>query len=435
MPNPTLSLWRCCLTGEAKKPKLKKGAKDVKQNGEANHDTVVEKKKDGLDLEYHDSVDAEPTTSTPAPPKTIDENESGYNDSTAADESSVTPSDSETSTVPMKVQVVEEGSDSKQQMGEIGSGGRIHLACKHDKKSNKIHIKISKIEFGPYQDWKMQDLEVSCMLLPMHQQSFRRRSKRFNDPIAIQLPKNKLSSSSIRFRIYDHKAITRKYLIGQGHVGVESLCPSDGSEVNVILDLNSPDTYGIDTRYITDVRSVGDAAGDSARPEMLISLEYRALTRKLIVEIIKTRGLGLLSSRKPQDVGVEIKLIGKDKQVLRNCRTSLKKHVIDTEFNEMFMFRLNVERLQEVTLQFCVIRYTDIRNKKEMIGEICFGLGSSGIEQQEHWDSLSRSDGKTEYRWHPLYKWTFGINLARDQIIGMEFIQGLNDFIYLAPSL
>jgi len=404
MPNPTLSLWRCCLTGEAKKPKLKKGAKDAKQNGEANHETVVEKKKENLELEYHDSLDAAPsTTSTPAPPKITADNESAYNDSTAADESSVA-TDVETSSAPITVQVVDEGSDSQpSKMGDIGSGGRIHLGCKYDKKSNKIHIKISKVEFGPYQDWKMQDLEVSCMLLPMHQQSFRRRSKRFNDPIAIQLPKNK-TSASIRFRIYDHKAITRKYLIGQGHVGVDSLCPSDGSEVNVVLDLNSPDTYGIDTRYITDVRSVGDAAGDSGRPEMLISLEYRALTRKLIVEIIKTRGLGLLSSRKPQDIGVEIKLVGKDKQVLRNCRTSLKKHVIDTEFNEMFMFRLNIERLQDVTLQLHVVRYTDIRNKKEVIGEICFGLGSSGIEQQEHWDTLTRSDGKTEYRWHPLYK-------------------------------
>lgn len=403
MSNPTFSLWRCCLTGETKNPKLKKARKDGKQNGEANHNVDVDKKKEDMELEYHDSVDTEPTTSTPAP-KAYEDSENGYND-TAADESSFLPSDVESSAAPMTVQIVEEGSNSKPKVTEIGSGGRIHLACKFDKKSNKIHIKITKIEFGPYQDWKMQDLEVSCMLLPMHQQSFRRRSKRFNDPIAIQLPsKAKLSLSSLRFRIYDHKAITRKYLIGQGHVAIESLSISDGSEVNVILDLNSPDTYGIDTRYITDVRSVGDAAEESARPEMLISLEYRALTRKLIVEIIKTRGLGLLSARKPQDVGVDIKLIGKDKQPLRNCRTSLKKHVIDTEFNEMFMFRLNVERLQEVTLQLSVLRYTDIRNKKEPMGEICFGLGSSGIEQQEHWDALTRADAKTEYRWHPLYK-------------------------------
>ncbi|KXJ19822.1 synaptotagmin-16 [Exaiptasia diaphana] len=401
--NPAFSLWRCCLTGETSKPKLKKRKEATlpKENGEVSIDG-----KENLDLEYTDKVD-EPLTSTPAP-KAHEETESGFQDSTTADDSIATPSEVESTVAPMTVQVVgEDNTDSKPKITtEIGSGGRMHLSCKLDKKTNKLNIKINKIEFGPHQDWKMQDLEVSCMLLPMHQQSFRRRSKRFNDPLTIQLPsKGKLSSSSLRFRIYDHKAITRKYLIGQGHVGVESLSlSSDGSEVNLVLDLNSPDTYGIDTRYISDVRSVGDVAGDANRPEMLISLEYRALTRKLIVEVVKTRGLGLLSGKKPQDVGVEIKLLGKEKQLLRNCRTSVKKHVIDTEFNEMFMFRLNVERLKEVTLQLSVLRYSDIRNKKEQIGEISFGMGSSGNEQQEHWDSMTKVDGKTDYRWHPLYK-------------------------------
>lgn len=405
--NPTFSLWRCCVTGDTSQPSLKK-KKAAKSSvpGKENKEVSIDgfDGKDNLDLEYKDAVD-EPLTSTPAP-KAHEETESGFQDSTIADDSTAAPSETESTVAPMTVQVVsEDNTEKKPFTTEIGSGGRMHLSCKLDKKTNKINIKINKIEFGPHQDWKMQDLEVSCMLLPMHQQSFRRRSKRFNDPITVQLPsKAKLSSCSLRFRIYDHKAITRKYLIGQGHVGVENLSLSSGSEVNLVLDLNSPDTYGIDTRYITDVRSVGDVAGDANRPEMLISLEYRALTRKLIIEVVKTRGLGLLSGKKPQDVGVEIKLLGNNKQMLRNCRTSVKKHVIDTEFNEMFMFRLNVERLKDVTLQLSVLRYSDIRNKKEQIGEVSFGMGSSGNEQHEHWDSMTKVDGKTDYRWHPLYK-------------------------------
>lgn len=400
------------MTGDTDTNKLKKKKKN-QANGkvENNHnESPADLKAENLELEYQaNGVDVDqPVSSTQmaGEKKAYDETESGYNQSEV--DSSITPSevDSSVNIAPSTVQIVKDGgADAATPRGDIGSGGRIHLTAKYEKKTNKVHIKINKIEFGAYQEWKMQDLEVSCMLLPMHQQSFRRRSKRFSEPLAIQLPsKGKMSGTSLRFRIYDHKAITRKYLIGQGLVSLEDLKLTDGAEVNVVLDLNSPDTYGIDTRYISGIPSVGEAVPDTGRPEMLISLEYRALTRKLIVEIIKTRGLGMLSGSKPQDVSVELKLIGGNKQVLRICRTNLKKHVIDTEFNEMFMFRLNIERLKEVTLQMSVIRISDVRSKKEKIGECSFGVGSSGQEQQEHWDNLLKSDSKVEYKWHPLYK-------------------------------
>ncbi|XP_031549718.1 synaptotagmin-14-like [Actinia tenebrosa] len=410
MSNPMFSFWRCCVTGDTDTTKLKKKKKQANGPVENNHNEgPADLKAENLELEYHtNGVDVDqPPSSTPmaGEKKVYDEEESGYNQDEV--DSSIAPSEVECMSLPPStVQIVKDGgNDASTPRGDIGSGGRIYLNAKYDKKSNKVNIKINKIEFGAYQEWKMQDLEVSCMLLPMHQQSFRRRSKRFSEPLAIQLPtKTKMSGSSLRFRIYDHKAITRKYLIGQGLVSLEDLKLTDGVDVNILLDLNSPDTYGIDTRYISGIDSVGQAVPDTARPEMLISLEYRALTRKLIVEVIKTRGLGMLSGSKPQDVSVELKLIGGNKQVLRICRTSVKKHVIDTEFNEMFMFRLNIERLKEVTLQISVIRFSEVRNKKEKIGECSFGVGSSGNEQQEHWDNMLKSESKAEYKWHPLYK-------------------------------
>ena len=58
-----------------------------------------------------------------------------------------------------------------------------------------------------------------------------------------------------------------------------------------------------------------------------------------------------LLQSKPHDLCIEMKLFAADGSVLRICRTSVKHHVIDTEFNEMFMFRLTEERLKNVTLQ------------------------------------------------------------------------------------
>ena len=50
-----------------------------------------------------------------------------------------------------------------------------------------------------------------------------------------------------------------------------------------------------------------------------------------------------------------MKLLAANGAVLRVCRTSIKHHVIDTEFNEMFMFRVTEETLKNVTLQVSTV--------------------------------------------------------------------------------
>ncbi|EDO47876.1 predicted protein, partial [Nematostella vectensis] len=139
-------------------------------------------------------------------------------------------------------------------------------------------------------------------------------------------------------------------------------------------------------------------------PEILLSLEYRGLTRKLVAEVVKTRNLGLWTESKPCDLYVDLTLKDKDRRVLRVCRTSVKRHVIDIENNEMFMFRLNNERMKEVTLIFSVVRVSDVRKKEEVLGSCAFGRDTSGQQQAEHWDNMLKDEARVEYRWHTLYK-------------------------------
>ena len=250
----------------------------------------------------------------------------------------------------------------------------------------------------------MDDLEVSCMLLPVRQHSFRVRPKKFKDPFTMVLtPKDKINHMSLRFRLYDHRGMS-KFLIGQGVVNLGEIRLGPQA-VTIALDMNIPDTYAIDSRQLSSItgETVQPSSEDS-KPEILLSLEYRSLTRKLIAEVIKTRNLGLLNNSKPQDIAVEMKLIGENNQLLRICRTTLKRHVIDAEFNEMFMFRVTYEKLANIGVIFTLFRVTERRGKRENIGEVCFGKQSSSHQQQNHWNEVMKGSERVITQWHPLFK-------------------------------
>ena len=290
-------LWRCCLKGDGK-PVTGKGAKHEAVDNEAyekskNESEGVEegqemtgetttKNKD--DLEYSvDTADVQGASSTPAaseePPQDLTETdapsgENGYGPRPDSIRIQPTP-----------------GTANLQEPGEISPNGRLHLCFNYEEKTSKLTILINKVEFPPNQLWKTSDLEVTCNLLPVKQQSVKTRSKKFNQPFHLYLiPRDKISGMSLRFRLYDSGKVGKKHMIGQGIVPTSTINLKT-KDFGLSLDLHSIDTYAIDSRYIT---SVPPSSGSTdAKPEILLSLEYRALTRKLIVELIKTRNVGL----------------------------------------------------------------------------------------------------------------------------------------------
>lgn len=404
------SILRCCVAGESK-PKVQKRS-DGKPVATDQEDAPVEEGKEALqdggkgerksrdmELEYK-----------PSPPDPVvspsDDYKPSYDEaSTVSAAPSTVGSDEDPSfNAPASIQVVQENGTSSGTTRDIGTGGRLNMQFVFDPESSRLTLTILSVEFPPFQKWKMDDLEVSCMLLPIHQHSFRARPKKFKDPFTMILtPKEKIKMMSLRFRLYDHRAMS-KHLIGQGvvNLGDFKLGPQ---AVKITLDLNIPETYAIDSRYIASVTGESEQTpAEDSKPEILLSLEYRALTRKLITEVIKTRNLGLLSNSKPQDIAVEMKLIGDNNQVLRVCRTSLKKHVIDAEFNEMFMFRVTYEKLASIAVIFTLYRMTERRGKRENIGEVCFGKQSSSHQQQNHWNEAVTGPERVVTQWHPLFK-------------------------------
>lgn len=404
------SLLRCCVGGESK-PKVQKKADGSATNNDQKDAPVEEGKEAMQDAGKGDNKTGDMELEyKPSPPEPVvspsDDYKPSYDEaSTASAAPSTVGSEEDPSfNAPASIQVVQENGTASGITRDIGTGGRLNMQFVYDSQSSKLTLTVLGVEFPPFQKWKMDDLEVSCMLLPIHQHSFRARPKKFKDPFTMILtPKDKIKIMSLRFRLYDHRAMS-KYMIGQGvvNLGEVKLGPQ---AVKIALDLNIPETYAIDSRYIAAVTGdSGQTPAEDSKPEILLSLEYRALTRKLIAEVIKTRNLGLLSNSKPQDIAVEMKLLGDNNQVLRVCRTSLKKHIIDAEFNEMFMFRVTFEKLATIGVIFTLYRMTERRGKRENIGEVCFGKQSSSHQQQNHWNEVMSGSERVITQWHPLFK-------------------------------
>lgn len=401
------SLFRCCVNGQAK-PKVQRRSGAYTDNKDAPPEESKEAFENGnagdkssdFELEYK-----------PAPAEAVvspsdDYKPSSYDEAGTASvaPSSVGSEEDSSFNAPGSIQVVQENGSASGHPREVGTGGRLSLQFVYDSATSKLTLTVISMEFPPFQNWKMDDLELSCMLLPVRQHSFRARPKKFKEPFTMILtPKERIKHMSLRFRLYDHRVMS-KYMIGQGVVSLGEIKLSP-QPVTISLDLNIPETYAIDSRYMASVTGeIGQTPSGDSKPEILLSLEYRTLTRKLITEVIKTRNLGLLNNSKPQDIGVEMKLIGDNNQTLRVCRTTLKRHVIDAEFNEMFMFRVTYEKLANISVIFTLFRVGDRRGKRENIGEVCFGKQSSSHQQQNHWDEVAKGSERVVTQWHPLFK-------------------------------
>jgi len=401
------SLFHCCVGGESKPKVLRKNgaSTDLKDappeegKGETLENEKAGEKSGDLELEYKPAP-ADPVVSP------SDDYKPNYDDAGTASvaPSSVGSEEDSSFNAPGSIQVVQENGAASGPSRDIGTGGRLNLQFVYESETSKLTLTVLGMEFPPFQNWKMDDLELSCMLLPIRQHSFRARPKKFKDPFTMILtPKDKINQMSLRFRLYDHRAMS-KHLIGQGVVNLGEL-KLGPQEFKIALDLNIPETYAIDTRYMASITGEsGQTPAEDSKPEVLISLEYRSLTRKLIAEVIKTRNLGLLNNSKPQDIAVEMKLVGENNQILRVCRTTLKRHVIDAEFNEMFMFRVTYEKLSSVSVIFTLFRGGDRRGKRENIGEVCFGRQSSSFQQQNHWNDVLKGSERVITQWHPLFK-------------------------------
>lgn len=278
--------------------------------------------------------------------------------------------------------------------------GKLNIILDFTCHTSKLSVTISKIDFPPYQQRDQQLLEVSVMLLPGKRQSFRARPKEFNEPVAIYLyPRDKVKDMSLRFRLYEHGSMGARHLLGEGVLRLRNI-NLDTEMVPVSVDLQPPGSYVPEGASGAIMYEGELAISEEDRPEILISLEYRRLTGKLLLEVIKTRNLGMLTDSKAKEMFVSVRLIGSNGELISKGRTTPRRHMVDPEYNEMFLFHVPEQELNSVTVLITVTSVSKTLGRKLKIGQLALGQNFSSEEELKHWYEMTRSKEKSIVRWH-----------------------------------
>jgi len=282
--------------------------------------------------------------------------------------------------------------------------GRLHIVLDFTMHTAKLSVTITKIEFPPYHQRDTSLLEVSVMLLPGKRQSFRTKPRDFNEPMAMYLwPKDKIKDMSLRFRLYEQGSMGSKHLLGEGTLRLRSV-DLDSEMIPASVDLQPPGSYVPEAASGAIMYEGELAISEEDRPEILLSLEYRPLTGKLLLEVIKTRNLGMLTDSKARETYVGVRVIKNNGELISKSKTTPRRHMIDPEYNEMFLFHVPEHELNAVTVLLTVTSITarTLALKKQRVGRVSLGQNYSSEEELRHWYEMTRRKEKSTVAWHKI---------------------------------
>lgn len=280
--------------------------------------------------------------------------------------------------------------------------GRLHIVLDFTMHTAKLSVTVAKIEFPPYHQRDTSLLEVSVMLLPGKRQSFRTKPRDFNEPMAMYLyPKDKIKDMSLRFRLYEQGAMGSKHLLGEGTLRLRSV-DLDSEMIPASVDLQPPGSYVPEAASGAIMYEGELAISEEDRPEILLSLEYRPLTGKLLLEVIKTRNLGMLTDSKARETYVGVRVVKNNGELISKSKTTPRRHMIDPEYNEMFLFHVPEHELNAVTVLLTVtsISARTLALRKQRVGRVSLGQNYSSEEELRHWYEMTRRKEKSTVAWH-----------------------------------
>lgn len=280
--------------------------------------------------------------------------------------------------------------------------GRLHVVLDFTMHTAKLSVTVTKIEFPPYHQRDTSLLEVSVMLLPGKRQSFRTKPRDFNEPMAMYLfPKDKIKDMSLRFRLYEQGTMGSKHLLGEGTLRLRSV-DLDSEMIPACVDLQPPGSYVPEAASGAIMYEGELAISEEDRPEILLSLEYRPITGKLLLEVIKTRNLGMLTDSKARETYVAVRVVKSTGELISKSKTTPRRHMIDPEYNEMFLFHVPEHELNSVTVLLTVTSITarTLALKKHRFGRVCLGQNYSSEEELRHWYEMTRRKEKSIVAWH-----------------------------------
>ncbi|XP_032547024.1 synaptotagmin-8 [Chiroxiphia lanceolata] len=202
----------------------------------------------------------------------------------------------------------------------------------------------------------------------------------FNESFTFQVPQAEVPESTLVMQIYDFNRFAKHDIIGE-----------------VRLPLAS-----VNLQHVIEQWSELAAASkveEEQLGEICFSLRYVPNTGKLTVLILEARKLKRMDSHGLSDPFVKVHLILNRKK-WKKKKTSVKKNTLSPYFNEVFVFEVPFNQIQNVDVVISVWDHDKV-TKNEPIGKLFLGCRATG-NQLRHWSDMLSNPRRPLAQWHIL---------------------------------
>ncbi|NXC48502.1 SYT1 protein, partial [Penelope pileata] len=202
----------------------------------------------------------------------------------------------------------------------------------------------------------------------------------FNESFTFQVPQTEVSEATLVMQVYDFNRFAKHNIIGE-----------------VRLPLASVSLQHVIEQW-SDL-AVASKVKQERLGEICFSLRYVPSTGKLTVLILEAKKLKRMDSHGLSDPFVKVHLI-LNKRKWKKKKTSVKKNTLSPYFNEVFVFEVPFNQIQNVDVVISVWDYDKV-TKNEPIGKLFLGCRATG-NQLRHWSDMLSNPRRPLAQWHSL---------------------------------
>uniref|UniRef100_A0A8C6ZCA6 Synaptotagmin 8 n=1 Tax=Nothoprocta perdicaria TaxID=30464 RepID=A0A8C6ZCA6_NOTPE len=202
----------------------------------------------------------------------------------------------------------------------------------------------------------------------------------FNESFTFQVPQAEVPESTLVMQVYDFNRFAKHDIIGE-----------------VRLPLASVNLQRAIEQW-SDLAAASKVEQEQLG-EVCFSLRYVPSTGKLTVVVVEAKKLKRMDSHGLSDPFVKVHLILNRKK-WKKRKTSVKKNTLSPYFNEVFVFEVPFNQIQNVDLVISVWDH-DKMTKNEQIGKLFLGCRATG-NQLRHWSDMLSNPRRPIAQWHSL---------------------------------
>lgn len=269
---------------------------------------------------------------------------------------------------------------------EMEYAGKLRFALRYDKEMEGLVVKILEARELPVKDVTgSSDPYVKVYLLPDRKKKYQTKVHRknlnpvFNETFIFSMSYEELKEQYLQFSVYDFDRFSRNDLIGQ--VVLKELLDCTEQEIEYTMEILCA---------IQDKVDLG---------KLMLSLCYLPTAGRLTVTVIKARNLKAMDITGSSDPYVKVYLLCQDRRIKKK-KTSVKKNTLFPVYNEILVFDVPAENIEDVSLIVKVIDYDRI-GSNELMGCTAIGADFIGIGR-EQWLKMLENPRKPVTQWYPL---------------------------------